>query len=630
MPFTNLNKKTVRPDRVAYSRSQKKKRSGKKMLIRLILILLILGLAIYLPVRGVYQSTKQLNASAKKVSEAVKKESLDDIRKNLKEMKSSADGLHTSLGMLFWVGFIPYFGGFYSDAQHFATAAGYELSAVNKLADFLDPYKTELGFTGQVTPGSDRMTQFVKIMDKVIPQLDKVIPEMKKASEEVAGIDVEKYPEKFGKTRLRSRIDTAKNFITGATYAVTEARLAIEAAPSALGQPDPKNYLLIFQNDKELRPTGGFMTAYAFLKLDKGRVSSSTSDDIYRLDEKLLNVCLNKVCALTPPTTIVKYLPEVNGKPRTAWSMRDSNISPDLPTSMKNFERMYGYLSNAENFDGIITIDTHVVEELIKITGPIEVYGTSYSSDMDQRCNCPNVIYELENYAQIIEKGEADRKAILGTLMQQILARSLGASTDKLPEFINAGVKLANAKHIQLYMHNQKTQDALAKLNWTGQIKDFSGDYLHINDSNFAGGKSNLYVTQNVKLDIDKNGHHKLTIDYKNPQPYNTWLNGINRDYVRIYVPRGAKLTNSKGSDVKVTTIDEELGKTVFEAFIQIRPQNSRQLVFEYNLPNPSSENPYPIFIQKQGGTKSFSYEIRLNGQIKAKFNLDSDKELRL
>lgn len=626
MPFTNLNKRLD-----SKSTKPKQRKSWKRFFIKLFIVLILLFIVIYLPLRGVFQNTKKVIASARVVSEAAKRENLDDIRSGLKQMRVANDGLNSSLNWLMWVGFIPYFGGYYSDIKHFSNASQHELNAVQTIADSLDPYKVELGFTGSPTPGSDKVAQAVKVLDKVIPQLSIIEPDLKKAAEEVRGIDVNKYPETFGKYRLRSQVDTAKNFITGAYYAITEAKPALEIAPSALGQPSAKNYLMIFQNDKEIRATGGFMTAYAFLKLDHGRVSSSTSDDIYRLDEKLLSVCKSKICPLTPPDPIVKYLPEANGKPRTAWSMRDSNLSPDIPTSMKDFERMYQLLGEGLPFDGIILIDTHVVEELIKITGPVEVFGTKYSAENDQRCSCPNVIYELENYAQIIEKGQEDRKAVLGTLMQQILARSLGASTEKLPEFINAGVKLANSKHIIFYMHDSKTQKALSGLGWTGQIKDFKGDYLHINDSNFAGGKSNLYVTQDVSLEIDsKTQKHKLTIDYKNPDIYSTWLNGINRDYVRVYVPQGAKLTSSKGSDVAVTTIEKELNKTVFEAFIQVRPQNSRQLIFEYDLTEKFLENPYPLYIQKQPGTKDFDYEIKIDGKTKTHFKLATDTELKL
>lgn len=614
-------------------RYYQKRVSHRRFWKRLTITAIILLVTVFLPLQGAYSSGKSMVNSLRAVSNSAKKQNLDEIRSNLRKMKKASDRLEFSLNFLIWAGLIPYFGGFYSDVRHFSKASGHELAAITVLADSLDPHKSELGFTGQPSAGQDRVAQFVKILNKVIPQLDQVAPQLKKAADEVASVDVNKYPKEFLGRKVKSQVELLKNFITGADYAVSSSRDALEVAPAALGEPDPKNYLIIFQNDKELRATGGFMTAYAFLKLDKGRISSSTSDDIYRLDEKLLSVCLSKICPLSPPAPIVKYLPEATGKPRTAWSMRDSNLSPDLPTSMREFERMYELLGEGLPFDGIIMIDTHVVEELVKITGPVEVYGTKYSAEVDKRCNCPNVIYELEAYSQIIEKGEKDRKAILGTLMQQILIRSLGSVNDKLFEFINTGVKLSGAKHMMFYMHDGKTQQALSKLNWTGQIKGASSDYLHINDSNFAGGKSNLYVEEDVNLEIETKGQttkHKLTINYKNPQSYSIWLNNINRDYVRIYVPKGSKLISSKGSEVQVATIEEELGKTVFEAFIQVRPQNSLTLSFEYETPKTHLGKDYPILIQKQPGTKDFKYQIKMNGKKKSEFKLDSDKELKL
>lgn len=411
-------------------------------------------------------------AGGRQMQESVKNNDLDGIKKGLAEIKAGDSSLSTSLNFLIWVRIIPFVGGFYADAVHFSKAAGYELQAAEVLVNSLDPYKDEIGLNGTPTPGQDKIAQFVKILDKTLPHIDQVEPQLKQAADEVASIDVNKYPETFGRYRLRSQVETGKNFINRSPmHAITEAKDALMLAPSALGEPSKKTYLLLFQNDKELRPTGGFLTAYAYLTLDKGRLTSSESDDIYRLDEKLLNVCKSKICPLTPPAPLVKYLPEADGRVRTAWSMRDSNISPDVPTSMTQFEKMYNMLGEGTPWDGIILIDTHVVEELIKITGPIEVFGTTYSADNDPRCNCPNVIYELEAYAQIIEKGQEDRKAILGTLMQQILARSLGAATDKLPEFINAGVKLAEGKHLMFYMKDQPLQTALTKLDWTGDVK---------------------------------------------------------------------------------------------------------------------------------------------------------------
>lgn len=634
MALTNLNKKLNSIDRKSAGKAGK--RDVKKLATRIAIVLVILFVVLYLPIRGVYQSSKQVMQSGRKVALGAKQENLDTIRQGIVETKQSVSGLNTSLNFLFWVGLVPYFGGFYGDAKHFAKAAEYELEAAIILADSLDPYKNELSLVGNPTPGQDRVSQAVKILDKTLPNLDKVEPLFKKARQEVEGVDTGKYPEKFGSTALRGRMEVARNFIVGAHVAVSENRSLIESLPELLGQKGAKNYLLLFQNDKELRATGGFVTAYAFLRLDNGHLSTTASDDIYRLDERLLKACQKKICPITPPAPIIKYLPEANGKPRTAWSMRDSNLSPDLPVSMQQFERMYGMLGDNTQFDGIITIDTQVVEEIIAVTGPVDVFGTTYSAEKDKRCNCPNVIYELEKYAEVTAKGEEDRKAVLGALMQQIMAKLLTSGTDKLPTLLNTGIKLAGDKHIMYYMHNGKIQQSFAKLNWTGEInKNFSGEYLHINDSNFAGGKSNLYVDEKVSLEsnVAKDGSvkNKLTIEYKNPQPYNTWLNGILRDYVRVYVPRGSVLVKSEGSDETVATQeDSDLNKTYFEAFVVVRPQNSRILTLEYTTPVKVTGKTYPILIQKQPGAKDHKYTIKINGGKKSEFHLIADKQFNL
>lgn len=625
------------------------KRSRGHTRQRVLVIFIILMVAILVPSFFIFVTLKETNSHTKALISAYKGQNFDSIKREITASKVALQKVDLSLKFLFWLRLIPFLGGYYLDAQKFADAGVEELIAIETIFSSING--AELGFNGPVKSGPDRMGQAVKILQESLPNLDKISPNLKKAADALKDVDTGKYPQKFKNISLRADLQLAKDFIIGADFVVGKNRSILEVVPSALGLMGAKSYLLLFQNDKEIRPTGGFITAFATIKMENGQVSATTSDDIYRLDEKLLNVCLTKICPLTPPWPIVKYLPEVSGKIRSAWSMRDSNISPDVPTSAAQFEKMYQLLGEGLPYEGIIYIDSQVVENLIEVTGPIDVFGTNYSAQIDKRCNCPNVIYELESYAEIAAKGEKDRKAVLGVLMQQILAKSLGGEVEKTPRLIQKLAELANHKHIIFYMHDSKIQKALADINWTGEIrgasgtggasgtKSYDGDYLHINDSNFAGGKSNLYVEQTVNQEISKQGDgyqqavtsgykKKITIEYKNSQGFNTWLNGINRDYVRFYVPKGSKLVSSKGSEDTVNT-GEDLGKTYFDAFIQVRPQNSRKLEIEYTIPyQPKGE--YKLLIQKQPGAKDFQYKIKLNGRGVADFNLDADRELNL
>lgn len=626
MPLVNLTNKLEKMDRSYNKRRQRR----KKFFMRFVLILAILILLISIPAFFIYTGTKELAIHGKALAQAYEASNFDLIKKELGSTKVSLQKINIPLAFLFWMKFIPVIGGYYQDAKGFAQAAILEIEAIEVIFSNLESKKEELGFNNSPKSGPKRVIQAVNLLKESLPYLDKVEGKLIRASDSVKDIDTGKYPESFRGFAVRKNLEVLKNFISGGGVAMSEGRQALEIAPAALGIPAKKSYLLLFQNDKEIRPTGGFLTGFATLTIDKGQIIPSNSDDIYRLDEKLLTVCLTKICPLAPPLPIVKYLPEESGKVRTAWSMRDSNISPNLPTSAKEFERMYQLLGEGLPFDGIIYIDTQVVEEIIEVTGAVDVLGTKYSAEIDQRCNCPSVIFELEAYAEIAARGEKERKAILGILMQQILTKILGAETDKLPQLIETVVRLANHKHIMFYMHDEKMQKALVALNWTGRIKEYEGDYLHINDANFAGGKSNLYVDQKVTQEINVENSKvtkKITIEYSNPQQFNRWLNGINRSYVRVYAPLGSKLISSKGSEDKVNTI-EELGKTVFETFITVRPQNSRKLEFEYEIAY-KPEGEYKLLVQKQPGAKDFQYIIKLNGSKKADFKLETDKEFK-
>ena len=606
----------------------KPKAKLNKTIIRL---LLILAVAIIIPSVFIFWGVKEALPHGKNLLTAYKNQNFDQIVGEVSATRGGLQKVDLALNFLLWMRIIPILGGYYADAKALSSAAVEEMLALEVILSHLKDEQKELGFDGNPKSGPDRITQVLKVFEKALPNLPKVEKNLEKAGNAVGKIDTSKYPESIWGVKVERNLELAKNFMVGGAVAIKEGKQALVLAPAAFGMSSPKNYFLLFQNDKEIRPTGGFMTAFATLQLKNGQVSATTSDDIYRLDEKLLNVCLTKICPLTPPSPIVRYLPEVSGKPRSAWSMRDSNISPDVPTSAKQFERMYQLFGEGLPFDGIIYIDSQVVEELIEVTGPINVFDVVYSSETDKRCNCPNVIYELESYAEITAKGEKDRKAVLGVLMQQILAKSLGGDVEKFPQLIETVARLANHKHIIFYAHDGTLQDALSQLNWTGEIKKYDEDFLHINDANFAGGKSNLYLEQKVTQDIKISGGKvtkKITIEYKNPQDFNTWLNGINRSYVRFFVPKGSKLISGKGAEEPVKQIEDELEKSVFETFITVRPQNSRKLEIEYEIPySPKGE--YKLLIQKQPGAKDFQYKIKINGSQKADFKLDTDKEFK-
>ena len=78
-------------------------------------------------------------------------------------------------------------------------------------------------------------------------------------------------------------------------------------------------------------------------------------------------------------------------------------------------------------------------------------------------------------------------------------------------------------------------------------------------------------------------------------------------------------------------TTYEDLGKTVFDGFVTVRPQGIGKLTFSYKLPfKVASNSMLPVLIQKQPGTYGYAYTLTVNGRTKEKFDLKTDKEFKL
>ncbi len=640
IPKINLENQPVVMPVVVEKKKFSFPRFSKKKLGFIVLIILglavFLGLAIGLPAKGIYSQAMTTYSVARETYQAIKNQDIDLAKVKLTETHDKLSSLQKAYGALAWTKFIPFFGGYWSDGDHLLKAGLAGTEAGQLAVESILPYADLLGLKGKSTFVSkstdERIQTAVATMDKITPKLGEISQKLEIIRNEIENIDPNRYPGSFGKFAPQSQIAMFKGLTEDLTTMFISAKPLLQIAPQLLGESEPKRYLILFQNDKELRSTGGFITAYAIFKLDKGKMKVEKADDIYKLDDA-------KTKKFPAPPDILKYHKNV-----FYWQLRDTNISPDFLTSMKNFEELYQSVSGKVDYDGIIAVDTHVLVEAMKILGPIPAYGTNFTVEPDKRCNgCPQVIYELESYAdQPVNYEKGSRKDIIGVLLYQIMQKALGVSPGQYwgPLF-QMGLKEIQEKHILVYMHDAGAQQGVEAFNMAGRIKDYGGDYLHINDTNLAGAKSNMFVTEAVKQEIQVEGDGSVTktvtIDYKNPAPASDCglesgglcLNGLLRNWLRVYVPKGSQLVEFKGSEMDVIT-KEDLGKTVFEGFLVIRPLATAQVTVKYKLPfKVDKSKDYGLLMQKQPGTDGNEYTVMVNGRQIDKFPLKTDKELK-
>jgi hypothetical protein len=595
-----------------------------------------------------YQKGMRLLTDVNKLSASAKSQDLGKIKSDLGSTKNSLKGLASVYKFIAWEKLLPFVGPFIEDAGHGIKAGVAGLNAGEIVLTAVEPYADLLGFKGDTSnvlaaktgaqTTQERIDFVIKTIPDLIPKIDSISSNVKIVQDELGQINPDRYPENFKGKPVRAQMKSAQSLIDEAATFIVNGKPFLESAPYLLGMDSPRTYLLLFQNDKELRPTGGFMTAYAIMTVDKAKFNPVSSSDIYSLDAKYKP-------SIKAPAPIIKYIkgPYVLSQ---NWRLRDMNWSPDFAESMKEFIPA-AKQGGVGNIDGIIAVDTHLLVNLLNVIGPIGVPGFgNFSTKIDPECNCAQVIHELEAFADvegpiiwdpltgvILQRppNSDNRKKIIGPLMNSILANALGQPKDKLPGLVQAVFTSLTEKHVLFYLMDAKVEAAVSDFGVGGIIKDYNGDYLHISDANLGGRKSNLYAYEEVQQDIeiakDKSVTKTVTITYKNPEKQDGWLNSVLPTWVRIYVPKGSQLIAAEGLEAKGDAY-EDLGKTVFAGFFQLRPEGVAKVTFKYKLPFKVSGQ-YNLLIQKQPGTDGFLYTINL-GKHTEEFYLKTDKEVKM
>lgn len=579
---------------------------------------------------------RQTEPVARQAYANFKSQNIPAVEQDLNTLQESLNQVQANYNKLSFYKFVPLIRQYYLDAGRGLTAAQAGLDAGLTTVQAVSPYADVLGFSGEgsFTGGTaeDRLKVILDTVDKVTPELDKVISDLEIVEEQLNQIDPNRYPEQIRDYQVRSYITEAQEASTLLITSVTDLRPVIEQLPDIAGaRGERKKYLILFENDNELRPTGGFMTAYAIINVENGKVEPEKSDDIYELDQKFRK-------QIPIPEELGRYLTT-----ERYLNLRDMNISPDFKTAMDLFYENYqGIPGEPEELDGIIAVDTEFLTDLLSVLGPVEVpgYGT-FGSQNDPRCDCPQIIYVL---SEIITRPtpyiKEDRKGILGPLMRSILTKAYTAPKQSWPALFQTTMDNLEGRHIQAYFLDEEAQKAAESAGAAGRMlpKD-DQDFVAIINANLGGAKSNLFTEYEVEQTVSapENGMitKTLTITYKNTRKGDNCnleagllcLNATLQDWTRIYVPAGSQLIDAQGFTEQAKTYDEA-GFTVIDGFFKLEPLGTAKLRLEYQVPYQDTET-YNLEIWKQGGIENYKMLLDVNGS-QEEVIVDQDQQVEL
>ncbi|MFH0969640.1 MAG: DUF4012 domain-containing protein [Patescibacteria group bacterium] len=497
--------------------------------------------------------------------------------------------------------------------KHIAIA-GQSLNEIIKKVSYL---QNPLGEKG------NNNISFLEIFKSSEKDIKIVSAELDQIQENIDKINVDDLPEdkreQFSaiKEKLPSIRQFVKNFLGNS-----------EIFSDLLGGNGPRKYLFLFQNNQEMRATGGFIGSYGIMDISEGRIRNFFIDGIFNPDGQLQE-------KIVPPKPIQKI--------SAAWSLHDSNWFPDFPTSAKKAMDFYEK-TGGPTADGVITLTPTIMQELLKITGPIEM------KDYDVTIDSENFIEKTQYEVEVdYDKEENKPKKILSDLAPIILDRIFNARDAKsIAGIFEAFSEGLAQKHVLFYSQNEDLQKIISEKGWSGEILDTQKDYLSVINTNINGFKTDGVIDEKIEhiAEIQNDGtiidtvtitrhHNGGDTDYE-------WWNKVNADYMRVYVPLGAKLLEAEGQTRETvnppldydslgfkkdplvqkeegnvlidensgTRIYEDSGKTVFANWTYVSPKETMVLRYKYLLPfkiNLNSEkteaDSYSLLVQKQSGS---------------------------
>lgn len=391
-----------------------------------------------------------------------------------------------------------------------------------------------------------------------------------------------------------------------------------------LGHQTPHRYLVLLQNQNELRPLGGFLGSVMSFDVNQGVVENINFQDIYDIDGQAQK---------TLPSP-----PEFHSFASGIFS-RDANYSPLPEVSTQQIQDLFNY-SKQPNYRSYVILNHNFLAKLLKLAGPLtlDIEGKSYTIDHTNFSLILNTIVEIEQNKDIVNQ-------ILETIQAHIFQN---LDIQGLSKVINASIL---DRDLQFYTLNQSVQKEIDQAPIYSpliqELPDYQ-DYLMITETNIGGNKSDQYMDNNIIHITDFQKNKVLnTIQISKTHTYSNQTEiinnsilaqnnissipdelryvlgrGNNKTMTKLYIPTGSKITNFQGDFTKTPEIyeDSDFNKSyiLFETVTSPGSTSEVSITYEPNIRKLKYKvKTYKLVLQKSSGY-NYNFQKILKSSDKA------------
>lgn len=424
-----------------------------------------------------------------------------------------------------------------------------------------------------------------------------------------------------------SKFSHSYDYIVQHKQLIQESSLLLSEFTKEVAVKQKHSTLIVFENNMELRPTGGFLGSYAELTFEIGAPITLNVEDIYVPDGQLTG-------HVDPP------LPIQEAFQQGFWKLRDANWHPDFSESSNRIDWFFSQV--AHTHDATVAVTFSSIQQLLDITGDIWV------PDFNTTVNTQNIypILQRTDDEQFFP-GSTKKKDTLRAFTSQLLMKIPETIAQHPQEFVSYLFTQFEQKHILITTNNQKLQQYLDAHNWSGKLTPplctsagCEHDYFSIFDANLGVNKANCCVKRSItaqkNIQDDNQVHTQYEIMYDNKQADKEYeaVTGNYKAFVRLYFPQNTSIKQLVINGQNYTqfiientrlhylhpitsqgySLQQVAGLTELGMWIVVPQGQSTQINFETDS-QLIANTPYRIDVQKQPGTFDFFnvFDISIN-----------------
>jgi hypothetical protein len=379
-------------------------------------------------------------------------------------------------------------------------------------------------------------------------------------------------------------VHNAVNQLTGQLSSLTgqldDAALAARLLPPMLGATGPRHYLVVIQDNAEVRGTGGLLGAFATLEATNGRLRLTRLES----NDELKPLSVPPTDANLPPEYVDRY---ADWGATELW--QQVNVSPHFPYAAQIWTAMWR-ARTGEQLDGVIAIDPFTLGYLLDATGPVRLDdGTTLTG-----ANAADFILKDE-YAVL---AGAQRKQYLVTLGRAVFDHLVtGAGSTRA--LITALGRAAGEGRLLIATPAHPAEQALLETRRLGgTLPETTAPFAAVVINDAGSGKLDYYLGRRLSYNAEScaNGQRTATVDIaltnnapatglpdyvvtRADKPAQPYPRGQTRLWLSYFGTAGAGFQEATLDGAPANLQSEtERGHPVFSTYLTLDPGQTRTL----------------------------------------------------